>query len=61
MASVKIGPTDVVAFEGAGLDPATFKTQSDAFGTKLKASLVTAGYPEKANPDQMGGRKFRVN
>jgi hypothetical protein len=53
VASVKIGTTEVASFEGAGLDPPTFKTQSDAFAAKLKAGLTTAGYPEKANPDQI--------
>jgi MFS family permease len=53
VASVKIGATDIASFEGAALDPATFKTQSEAFGAKLKAGLNSAGYPEKANPDQI--------
>jgi len=53
VASVKIGTTEVASFEGGGLDGAAFKTQSDAFGAKLKAALTAGGYPEKANPDQI--------
>jgi hypothetical protein len=53
VASVKIGTTEVASFEGAGLEAAAFKTQSDAFGAKLKAALTAGGYPEKANPDQI--------
>jgi len=53
VASVKIGTTEVTSFEGAGLEAAAFKSQSDAFGTKLKAALTAGGYPEKANPDQI--------
>jgi len=53
VASVKIGATEVASFEGSGLEAAAFKTQSDAFGTKLKAALVAGGYPEKADPAQI--------
>lgn len=53
VASVKIGPTEVTSFEGGSLDAAAFKTQSDAFGAKLKGALVAGGYPEKADPDRI--------
>jgi MFS family permease len=50
VASVKVGSTEIAAFEGGGLDPAAFKKQSDAFGAQLKSALTAAGYPEKADP-----------
>jgi len=50
VAYINVGQARVEAFEGAGLDPAGFKTQSDDFGKALKADLSTAGYPEKADP-----------
>jgi MFS family permease len=53
VASVKIGSNEIASFEGAGLDAAAFKTQSTAFGGKLKAALTSAGYPEKANPAEI--------
>ncbi|MEO5558789.1 MAG: MFS transporter [Dokdonella sp.] len=53
VASVKIGSTEIVSFEGSGMDGAAFKAQADTFGATLKAALKTAGYPEKANPDQI--------
>ncbi|MEO7432808.1 MAG: MFS transporter [Dokdonella sp.] len=53
VATVKIGATEVSAFEGLAVDPATFKSESEAFSTKVKAGLKAAGYPEKANPEQI--------
>jgi MFS family permease len=50
VAQVRVGSAVVNAFEGTGLDPAAFKTQSDAFAATLKGDLVAAGYPEKADP-----------
>jgi hypothetical protein len=50
IAHVSVGAASVEAFEGSGLDPATFKAKSDEFGAALKADLVAAGYPEKADP-----------
>jgi len=50
VASVKVGGTAVPSFEGAGLDAATFKTQSEAFGKQLGEALKGGGYPAKADP-----------
>jgi MFS family permease len=50
VAQIRVGSTVINGFEGGGLDPATFKTQSDAFAAQLKTDLTAAGYPEKADP-----------
>ncbi len=50
VAKINVGTATVEAFEGGGLDPAAFKSGSDAFGASLKGSLTSAGYPEKADP-----------
>jgi len=50
VASVKVGGTAVASFEGAGLDAAAFKTQSDAFAKQLSEALKGGGYPAKADP-----------
>ena len=52
IAEVKIGDTVVSSFEGGSLDGKAFADQSKAFGAQLGAALKTAGYPEKANPEQ---------
>ena len=52
-ASVKVGSTTIPSYNGAGLDPAAFKAQSEAFTGQLKAALKTAGYPDKADPAQI--------
>lgn len=50
VAHINVGTAKVEAFEGAGLDPAAFKTRTEDFGKALKADLTAAGYPEKADP-----------
>ncbi len=50
VASVKVGSTAVPSFEGAGLEPAAFKTQTDAFAKQLSEALKGGGYPAKADP-----------
>lgn len=50
VAQIKVGTAVVEGFEGGGMDPATFKTQQEAFAGKLKTDLTAAGYPEKADP-----------
>ncbi|RAO76380.1 MFS transporter [Dyella jiangningensis] len=52
IAEVKIGDTVISSFEGGSLDGKAFADQSKSFGTQLGAALKTAGYPEKANPEQ---------
>ena len=49
IATVKVGSREVLAFEGSGLAPEAFKTQSDAFVASLKAQLGAAGYPQQAD------------
>jgi MFS family permease len=53
VASVKIGGATVPSFEGAGMDGAAFKTQSDAFAKQLGDGLKAAAYPAKADPAQV--------
>ena len=50
LAKVSIGGGDVAAYEGAGLSKDDTKARADAFGKELKAALIAAGYPEKADP-----------
>lgn len=50
VAHINVGTAKVEAFEGAGLDPAAFKTRTEDFGKALKTDLTAAGYPEKADP-----------
>ena len=50
VARVEVGTALVLAFEGAGLEPARFKAQSEAFASALKADLGKAGYPDQADP-----------
>ena len=52
IAEVKIGDTTISSFEGGTIDSKAFADQGKAFGTQLGAALKTAGYPEKANPEQ---------
>ena len=53
LAHINVGQARVEAFEGAGLDPAAFKSGSEDFGKALKADLTSAGYPEKADPERI--------
>ena len=50
VAHINVGQATVEAFEGGGMETAAFKAKSDEFGAALKADLVAAGYPEKADP-----------
>jgi len=53
VASVTIGGVTIPSVEGAGLDGAALKAAKTGFETKLKAALVEAGYPAKADPARM--------
>jgi hypothetical protein len=57
VARVRIGNGDnavfLDSFAGAALDKASFKSASDAFTAKVKGALATAGYPPKANMDEV--------
>ncbi|MDP3802146.1 MFS transporter [Brevundimonas sp.] len=50
VASVRIGSTEVVSVEGAGLSPVDLKAARAGVETRIKAVLVEAGYPAKADP-----------
>jgi MFS family permease len=57
VARARIGAGDnavfIDSFPGSTMDKAAFKTASDAFTAKLKGALATAGYPPKANMDEV--------
>ncbi len=57
VAQIRIGsgPQAVLvdSFEGHRLDKGGFKHASDEFGARLKAALVTAGYPARADMKQL--------
>ena len=53
VAAVKIGAKTVDSFEGGPLDVATYKTQLDTFKKTLGAEVKNAGYPAKADPEQV--------
>ncbi len=53
IASLKVGSTNIAAFEGGRMEAAAFKTRSEAFGKQLGAVLTSAGYPAKADPAQI--------
>ena len=53
VAHIQVGDATVQSFEGGGIDPATFKTQVGDFGKSLSASLTSAGYPAKADPERV--------
>lgn len=53
IALVRIGATEVASVEGASLAPAELKTARAGVETRLKAALVAAGYPEKADPARL--------
>ncbi|QBB68923.1 MFS transporter [Pseudolysobacter antarcticus] len=53
VATVKIGPNTVSAFEGATLDPIALKAAQDGFAKQMDDGLKAAGYPAKADPTQI--------
>jgi MFS family permease len=54
VAQLKIGSSVTVeSFAGNTMPKADFKPASEAFGKKLKAALVSAGYPAKADMDKV--------
>ncbi|MDY6944741.1 MAG: MFS transporter [Pseudomonadota bacterium] len=57
LARVRVGTGDTAvvldSFAGSALGKAEFKTASDAFTAQLKGVLATAGYPPKANMDEV--------
>ena len=53
VASVKVGDKIISSFEGNGLDAAAFKGKNKEFGDALTAAIKDAGYPSKADPNQI--------
>ena len=49
-AMVRVGATEISSIEGTGLDPAALKAARTDVETRVKAALVAAGYPAKADP-----------
>ncbi|MEY3292313.1 MAG: hypothetical protein RJB12_84 [Pseudomonadota bacterium] len=53
VAVVRIGSVEIASVEGAGLDPAALKAARAGVETRLKAALLEAGYPAKADPERI--------
>ena len=53
VASVSIGETMLTSVEGEGLDAPALKAAKADFEARLKAALVEAGYPAKADAERM--------
>ena len=53
VAVVRIGSIEIASVEGEGLDPAALKTARAEVETRLKAALLEAGYPAKADPERI--------
>ncbi len=50
LSAVRIGTVEVASVEGTGLDAAALKAARTDVETRIKAALVEAGYPAKADP-----------
>jgi len=50
IALVRVGGIEVASVEGAGMDAAALKAARTGVETRIKAALVEAGYPAKADP-----------
>jgi len=50
VAVVRIGAVEVASVEGAGLAPAALKAARTEVDGRIKAALVSAGYPDRADP-----------
>nr|WP_119694439.1 MFS transporter [Pseudomonas oleovorans] len=53
VASIRIGDQTIASFEGAGMPADQFKAQSDAFNASMTDAIRAAGYPAKADPEQI--------
>ena len=53
VALVRIGATEVPAFDGGVMSAGDFKTASEKFSKELSGKLTAAGYPAKADPAQI--------
>ncbi len=53
IASIQIGTNVFESFDGSALSADALVTAKSEFDTRLRAALGEAGYPERANPDEM--------
>ncbi|HEY1224649.1 MAG TPA: MFS transporter [Brevundimonas sp.] len=53
VAQIRVGDHAIVSVEGAGMDAAALKAARTDVETRVKAALVAAGYPEKADPARL--------
>lgn len=53
LAVVRIGSVEIASVEGEGMDPAALKAARTGVETRLKAALLEAGYPAKADPERI--------
>jgi len=53
VASVRIGSEVIASFAGAGLSADELKARSDAFNASMTEVIRAAGYPAKADPEQI--------
>jgi MFS family permease len=53
VAMVRIGSLEIASVEGGGMDPAALKAARTGVETRLKAALLEAGYPAKADPERI--------
>ena len=53
VAVVRIGSVEIASVEGGGLAPAALKAARAGVETRLKAALLEAGYPAKADPERI--------
>ena len=52
-AVVRVGGVEIASVEGQGLTPAQLKTARTEVEARVKAALTQAGYPTRADPDQI--------
>ncbi|MDO9587637.1 MAG: MFS transporter [Brevundimonas sp.] len=53
IATVRIGGADVVSVDGIGMEPAALGAARTDVETRIKAALVEAGYPARADPARL--------
>ncbi len=53
VATIKVGSTVITSYEAAGIEAELGKTEAARFASEVKEALNAAGYPAKANPDQI--------
>ncbi|MFD0667606.1 MFS transporter [Ramlibacter sp. MAHUQ-53] len=53
VAVIKVGNQEIASFDATGLPAAEAKQKQAAFAKEVAALITSAGYPAKANPDQI--------